>query len=293
MYIELKSILNKKPFKFYYKNFLLSLFKEDRTQNDLTTKYIATNPKKVEAKIIAKEKGILAGLEIIKNVFFIEDKSIKFFSDYEDGMLVKPHDIICTLKGPTTSILQSERIALNLLQRLSGVASEASSLVALLKGTKTHLLDTRKTTPGMRYFEKYATTVGGALNHRLNLADGILIKENHIMVAGSISKAVNIAYEKKLKNILIEVEVKNLEEVKEAVNLPVDVIMLDNFSLANTRKAIKIINGRKKVEASGNVNLKTIQAIANTGVDYISVGAMTHSAHSLDFSLLIYDEFYD
>jgi len=293
MYIELQSILNKKPFKFYYKNFLLSLFKEDKTLNDLTTKYTATNSKKVEAKIIAKEKGIVAGLEIIKNVFFIEDKSIKFFSDYKDGMVVKPKDIICTLKGPTTSILQSERIALNLLQRLSGVASEASSLVALLKGTNAHLLDTRKTTPGMRYLEKYATTVGGSLNHRLNLADGILIKENHIMVAGSLSKAIKMAYEKKLKNILIEVEVKNLEEVKEALTLPADVIMLDNFSLANTRKAVKIISGRKKVEASGNVNLKTIQAIANTGVDYISVGAMTHSAHSLDFSLLIYDEFYD
>lgn len=293
MYIELQSILNEKSYKFFYKNFLLSLFKEDKTQNDLTTQYIATNSKKVEAKIIAKEKGVLAGLEIIKNVFFIEDKSIKFSSDCKDGMVVKPQDVICTLKGPTTSILQSERIALNLLQRLSGVATEASSLVALLKGTNTHLLDTRKTTPGMRYFEKYATTVGGALNHRLNLADGILIKENHIMAAGSLPKAVKKAYEKKPKHILIEIEVKNLDEVNEALALPVDVIMLDNFTLANTRKAVKIIGGRKKVEASGNVNLKTIQAIANTGVDYISVGAMTHSAHSLDFSLLIYDEFYD
>ncbi len=293
MKIVLHSILNKNSYVYDYKAFLKGLFKEDETDNDLTTRFTAKNNKIVIAKIIAKESGVLAGIEILKDIFHLRDKGIMIKMHFKDGDEIKDKEVICTLKGRTTSILQSERIALNVLQRLSGVATEAHKLCTLIKGTKVRLLNTRKTLPGMRYLEKWATTVGGAVNHRLNLADGILIKENHIIAAGSITKAVMSVYKQKPKNILIEIEVKDLDELREALRLPVDLIMLDNFNLHNIRKAVQITDGLKPLEVSGNVSHHTIKDIAEAGVDYISVGKITHSARALDFSLLIYDEFYD
>jgi nicotinate-nucleotide pyrophosphorylase (carboxylating) len=293
MKIVLQSILNRKKFVYHYRGFIAGLFAEDRAGNDLTTRYTAHQDGTVTARIIAKESGVLAGMAVLRDVFHFRDSSVGVSLLYQDGAAVAEKDVICELSGRTTSILQSERIALNILQRMSGVATETARLVELVKGTPCRLLNTRKTIPGMRYLEKYATTVGGALNHRLNLSDGILIKENHIMAAGSIRKAVSQAWERKPGHILIEVEVRDLTELEEAVDLPVDLVMLDNFDLETVRKAVALNKGRKKLEVSGNVTAKNIRAIAETGVDYISVGAITHSAHSLDFSLLIYDSIYD
>ena len=293
MKIVLQSILNTKPFVYDYRNFIGDLFREDRSADDLTTRYTAHGKRTVNAKIVAKERGILAGMNVLRDIFHYRDRSVGVSLLFPDGAEVAEKDVICELSGRTESILQSERIALNVLQRMSGVATETAGLVGLVRGTACRLLNTRKTIPGMRYLEKYATTVGGAMNHRLNLADGILIKENHIMAAGSISNAVTQAWKRKPANILIEVEVRDLTELEEAAALPVDLVMLDNFALETVRKAVELNKGRKKLEVSGNVTAKNIRSIAETGVDYISVGAITHSAHSLDFSLLLYDNIYD
>ena len=290
MKIKLQSILNRKPYVYDYRGFISELFREDMTSRDLTTRFTALASAASSARIVAKEDGVAAGLEIVRDVFLFRDRSLQVSLKFKDGDTVKDREVVCAIKGRTVSILQSERIALNLLQRLSGVATETSRLVGLISGTGARLLDTRKTTPGMRYLEKYAVTAGGGLNHRLNLGDGILIKENHIAASGSLTAAVKNAWSRKPRHILLEVEVKNLKELAEAFGLPVDLIMLDNFGLDMIKEAVDLRNrsGKgKKMEVSGNVTGLNIRAIAETGVDYISVGAITHSARALDFSLLL------
>jgi len=293
MKIILNSILNKRPFIYDTRPFVETLFKEDATNKDYTTLCIKSNRNIISARIVAKSLAVIAGIEVMKEIFHYRDRNIVVKTHFKDGDIIKPGEELCKIRGKTSSILQAERIALNVLQRMSGVATETFSLCKLVKGTKVRILNTRKTTPGMRYLEKYATTVGGALNHRLNLADGILIKENHIMAAGSIKKAVEYALHNKPDHLLIEVEVKNIPELKEVLSLPVDIIMLDNFSLDKISAAVRITNRRKPLEVSGNVTAKNIRKISLTGVDYISVGAITHSAKASDFSLLLYDDIYD
>jgi nicotinate-nucleotide pyrophosphorylase (carboxylating) len=285
--LTLKSILNKKSFTYDPHDFLSRLFREDKVENDLTTRYTVSGNRTTIGRIMARETGILAGLGIVKDIFRMIDRSVKFSSPYSDGHAVRKGARVLTIHGRTASILRGERTALNMLQRLSGIATETRRLVRLLKGTQVKLLDTRKTTPGLRYFEKYATAVGGALNHRLNLADGILIKENHITAAGSIHKAVFDAVKRKPGHLMVEVEVRNIPELKEALQLPVNLIMLDNFSLKDIKTAVRLTKGKKLLEVSGGVNAGNIRSLAALGVDYISCGAITHSAKALDLSLLI------
>lgn len=259
---------------------------EDVTYEDITTEAIIPDDLLSTANLIAKEDGVLAGLFVFKRVFeLLGEVNIESFK--RDGEEVKKGDIICTLKGKTKNILIGERTALNFIQRMSGIATLTREFVKKLEGTKAVLLDTRKTTPNLRILEKYATRMGGAVNHRFNLSDGILIKDNHIKAAGSITKAVELVRKRYSNLKKIEVETENLDMVKEALSCNVDIIMLDNMNLDLIKEAVKLINGRALIEVSGNVNLNTIGDIAKTGVDFISTGAITHSYKSLDLSLRI------
>lgn len=259
---------------------------EDVTYEDITTEAIIPDDLLSTANLIAKEDGVLAGLFVFKRVFeLLGEVEIEGFK--RDGEEVKKGDIICTLKGKTKNILIGERTALNFIQRMSGIATLTREFVKKLEGTKAVLLDTRKTTPNLRILEKYATRMGGAVNHRFNLSDGILIKDNHIKAAGSITRAVELVRKRYSNLKKIEVETENLDMVKEALSCNVDIIMLDNMNLDLIKEAVKLINGRALIEVSGNVNLNTIGNIAKTGVDFISTGAITHSYKSLDLSLRI------
>jgi nicotinate-nucleotide pyrophosphorylase (carboxylating) len=259
---------------------------EDVTYEDITTEAIIPDDLLSTANLIAKEDGVLAGLFVFKRVFeLLGEVEIEGFK--RDGEEVKKGDIICTLKGKTKNILIGERTALNFIQRMSGIATLTREFVKKLEGTKAVLLDTRKTTPNLRILEKYATRMGGAVNHRFNLSDGILIKDNHIKAAGSITRAVELVRKRYSNLKKIEVETENLDMVKEALSCNVDIIMLDNMNLDLIKEAVKLINGRALIEVSGNVNLNTIGDIAKTGVDFISTGAITHSYKSLDLSLRI------
>jgi len=259
---------------------------EDVTYEDITTEAIIPDDLLSTANLIAKEDGVLAGLFVFKRVFeLLGEVEIEGFK--RDGEEVEKGDIICTLKGKTKNILIGERTALNFIQRMSGIATLTREFVKRLEGTKAVLLDTRKTTPNLRILEKYATRMGGAVNHRFNLSDGILIKDNHIKAAGSITKAVELVRRRYSNLKKIEVETENLDMVKEALSCNADIIMLDNMNLDLIKEAVKLINGRALIEVSGNVNLNTIGDIAKTGVDFISTGAITHSYKSLDLSLRI------
>lgn len=259
---------------------------EDVTYEDITTEAIIPDDLLSTANLIAKEDGVLAGLFVFKRVFeLLGEVEIEGFK--RDGEEVKKGDIICTLKGKTKNILIGERTALNFIQRMSGIATLTREFVKKLEGTKAVLLDTRKTTPNLRILEKYATRMGGAVNHRFNLSDGILIKDNHIKAAGSITRAVELVRKRYSNLKKIEVETETLDMVKEALSCNVDIIMLDNMNLDLIKEAVKLINGRALIEVSGNVNLNTIGDIAKTGVDFISTGAITHSYKSLDLSLRI------
>ncbi|MDO6354778.1 carboxylating nicotinate-nucleotide diphosphorylase [Caloramator sp. CAR-1] len=259
---------------------------EDVTYEDITTEAIIPDDLLSTANLIAKEDGVLAGLFVFKRVFEILGE-VEIESFKRDGEEVKKVDIICTLKGKTKNILIGERTALNFIQRMSGIATLTREFVKKLEGTKAVLLDTRKTTPNLRILEKYATRMGGAVNHRFNLSDGILIKDNHIKAAGSITRAVELVRKRYSNLKKIEVETESLDMVKEALSCNVDIIMLDNMNLELIKEAVKLINGRALIEVSGNVNLNTIGDIAKTGVDFISTGAITHSYKSLDLSLRI------
>jgi len=263
---------------------------EDIRREDITTRATISKSKKAVGKFLVKADGIIAGLEVAKAVFKQVDPKIKFEIKIKDGSKVKYGDVAAVVSGKAQSLLTAERTALNFLQRMSGIATSANTYAEKIKHTKAKVIDTRKTVPGLRALDKLAVKLGGCANHRIGLYDMFLIKDNHIEVAGSITKAVDacVKYNKKHhKKFKIEVETKNLKEVEEALKTKADIIMLDNFEVSEMKKAVELIDGKCKVEASGGVNLDTVKAIAETGVDYISVGALTHSVKALDISLEI------
>ncbi|WP_195251119.1 carboxylating nicotinate-nucleotide diphosphorylase [Romboutsia sp. 1001713B170207_170306_H8] len=257
---------------------------EDIPNEDISTTSIIGVDLKCEADLICKEDGILAGLPIFKRVFDILGE-VEVISLKNDGDKIKKYDKIALLRGSTRNILSGERVALNYLQRMSGIATKTNKFVDKLKDSNTKLLDTRKTIPNLRILDKYSVKIGGGINHRFNLSDGIMIKDNHIEAAGGIKKAVELLRENTSFVRKIEVEVENLDMVKEAVEVGVDIIMLDNMDIDTAREALKIIDRKALVEFSGNVTLERMEEISKIGVDYISVGELTHSVKALDLSL--------
>ena len=264
---------------------LLEALQEDITSEDITTNSVMRTYQKGEVQLLCKQDGIIAGLHVFKRVFELLDDtvSVEFFC--QDGDAVSAGQLMAIVTGDIRALLSGERVALNYLQRMSGIATYTHSIAKLLEGSKTKLLDTRKTTPNMRIFEKYAVKVGGGYNHRYNLSDGILLKDNYIGAAGSVTKAVLMAKEYAPFVRKIEVEVENLDMVKEAVEAGADIIMLDNMTPDMMKEAIRIINGRAETECSGNVTRENVERLLDIGVDYISSGALTHSAPILDISL--------
>lgn len=264
---------------------ILQALREDITSEDYTTNAIMPEKKQGQAELLCKQDGVLAGLEVFERVFHLLDPDVVMEAYFKDGDAVKKGDLIAIVRGDIRTLLSGERTALNYLQRMSGIATHTKQLVGLLEGTKIKLLDTRKTTPNNRIFEKYAVRVGGAANHRYNLSDGILIKDNHIGAAGSIQKAVEMTRNYAPFVRKIEVEVENLTMVQEAIDAKADIIMLDNMDTETMKKAVEMIDGRAEVECSGNVTKERIAELSTTGVDYISSGALTHSSPILDLSL--------
>ncbi|HTP65144.1 MAG TPA: carboxylating nicotinate-nucleotide diphosphorylase [Geobacteraceae bacterium] len=260
---------------------------EDIHTGDITTLAVATERRAARARMIAKEPLVLAGIETAARVFHLLDPDILFTPRFADGEQVSAGDVIAEISGDAASLLQGERVALNFLQRLSGIATLTARYVAEIKGTGARVVDTRKTTPGLRTLEKYAVRVGGGMNHRSGLYDGVLIKENHIAAAGGIAMAVSRARTRIPHTMKIEVETETLGEVTEAMAAGADIIMLDNMDIDTMRQAVAMIGGKALVEASGGVNLETIGGIAATGVDIISVGALTHSCRAMDISMLL------
>ncbi|NMB49806.1 MAG: carboxylating nicotinate-nucleotide diphosphorylase [Bacteroidales bacterium] len=264
-------------------------FAEDIGEGDHTTLCSIPADAEGRAKLIIKEEGILAGVEVAKEVFHKFDPTLKMEVFIEDGAHVKPGDVAFVVEGKVQSLLQTERLVLNIMQRMSGIATTTHHYVKLLEGTRTKLLDTRKTSPGMRMLEKKAVKIGGGENHRIGLFDMILLKDNHVDFAGGIENAIRRAQKylkEKGKDLKIEIEVRNLDELKEALRVGgVDRIMLDNFSVEDTRKAVELVAGQVELESSGGITEETIRSYAECGVDYISVGAFTHSVKSLDMSL--------
>jgi nicotinate-nucleotide pyrophosphorylase (carboxylating) len=258
---------------------------EDINSEDVSTNAVMPEYKKGEVELICKEDGIIAGLMVFERVFTLLDPKTQVTCHVKDGDEVKKGEVLAVVTGDIRVLLSGERTALNYLQRMSGIATYTRSVVRLLEGTKTTLLDTRKTTPGMRVFEKYAVRVGGGANHRYNLSDGVLLKDNHIDAAGSVTQAVQAARAYAPFVRKIEVETEDLDMVREAVEAGADIIMLDNMTPEQMAEAVRIINGRAETECSGNVTKENINTIAHLGVDYISSGALTHSAPILDISL--------
>lgn len=260
--------------------------REDTPGGDITTTGLFDERERGAAKLVAKADGVIAGLEVARAVFASIEPDIQFDARKRDGDRVAPGDLIAEIAGTKRALLTGERLALNLLQRMSGIATMAAAFVAAVDGMPVTILDTRKTAPGLRALDKYAVRCGGATNHRMTLSDLAMIKDNHIKLAGGIAAAVA-----KLKNaapgIRIEVETETLDDVREALAAGADIIMLDNMSPALMREAVSIIGGRAQTEASGNVRLDTIQAIAATGVNFISIGALTHSVKALDISMKV------
>ena len=258
---------------------------EDINSEDVTTNSVMPEYKKGEVQLICKEDGIIAGLPIFERVFLLLDPRTKVTFDVKDGDRVEKGRHLATVTGDIRVLLSGERTALNYLQRMSGIATYTNTVVKLLEGTRTKLLDTRKTTPCMRIFEKYAVRVGGGNNHRYNLSDGILLKDNHIDAAGGVKEAIAAAKACAPFVRRIEVETENLSMVREAVEAGADIIMLDNMTPGQMAEAVKLIDGRAETECSGNITRENIRAITETGVDYVSSGALTHSAPILDISL--------
>lgn len=262
-------------------------FAEDVGDGDHTTLSTIPEDEIGKQQLIVKEEGILAGVDIARKVFKKFDPSLKMTVFINDGEHVKPGDIAFVVEGKVRSLLQTERIMLNIMQRMSGIATTTARYQDKLKGLKTKVLDTRKTTPGMRLLEKEAVKIGGGMNHRIGLFDMILIKDNHVDFAGGIPQAVAAArsyLKSKGKKLKIEVETRNTEEIKQALECKVDRIMLDNFTPERTREAVKLINGQAEIESSGGITIDTIRDYAEAGVDFISVGALTHSVKGLDMS---------
>lgn len=265
--------------------FIRLALEEDINSEDVTTNSVMPEYQKGEVQLICKEDGIIAGLEVFKRVFTMLDPQTEVVFDVKDGETVKNGQHLATVKGDIRVLLSGERTALNYLQRMSGIATYTNQTAKLLEGTKTVLLDTRKTTPCMRIFEKYAVKVGGGCNHRYNLSDGVLLKDNHIDAAGGVKEAVAAAKAYAPFVRKIEVEVENLDMVREAVEAGADIIMLDNMTAEQMAEAIRIIDGRAETECSGNVTKENIRTITELGVNYVSSGALTHSAPILDISL--------
>lgn len=264
---------------------ILSALNEDITHEDISTNSVIRVYTKGKAKLICKQDGVIAGLSVFERVFVLLDESTKLHFYCKDGDNVKKGEIIAEIEGDIRTILSGERTALNYLQRMSGIASHTRKIVNLLEGSSVKLIDTRKTTPNNRIFEKYAVKVGGGSNHRFNLSDGVMLKDNHIAVAGGIKQAVTMAREYTSFIHKIEVEVENLDMVLEALEAKADIIMLDNMSLDEMKEAVKVIDKRALIECSGNLTLENIAGLREIGVDYISSGALTHSSPILDLSL--------
>ena len=263
-------------------------FAEDIGDGDHTTLSCIPSDAQGKSQLIIKENGVLAGISIAREIFKAFDPELKMTVFIEDGTEVKVGDVAFVVEGKIQSLLQTERLMLNIMQRMSGVATRTREYVKLLEGTKTNVLDTRKTTPGLRLLEKEAVKIGGGVNHRIGLYDMILLKDNHVDFAGGIDKAIQRAkayLQSKGKDLKIEIEVRNFDELSQVMSIGgVDRIMLDNFSVENTRKAVEIINGKYETESSGGITFETLRQYAECGVDYISVGALTHSVKSLDMS---------
>lgn len=266
-------------------DYILHALKEDITSEDVSTNAVMPQKKQGAAQLICKADGIICGLEVFERTFALLDSDFRFETEVKDGDAVKSGQLLGTLFGDIRALLSGERTALNYLQRMSGIATVTSEYAKELAGTKTVLLDTRKTTPNMRPFEKYAVTVGGGRNHRYNLSDGVLLKDNHIGAAGSVSNAIKMAREYAPFVRKIEIETETLEQVREALDAGADIIMLDNMDNATMKKAVEMIGTKAQTECSGNVTKERLKEIAEIGVDFVSSGALTHSAPVLDVSL--------
>jgi nicotinate-nucleotide pyrophosphorylase (carboxylating) len=273
--------------KDYLHKVIKQALNEDIGEGDITTDCIIPNSSVLYGKFIAKAPGIIAGLRVVEQIFLMLDYRIHFTQKVTDGDIVKEGVEIATVKGSGKAILSGERTALNFLQRMSGIATTTNQFVEKVTGTSAVILDTRKTVPGLRLLDKWAVKKGGGQNHRIGLYDMVMIKDNHITAAGGITQAVTLVRNRDEHNRKIEVEVKNLGELREALKLNVDQIMLDNMTLEEMRDAVVLTAGRISLEASGNVNLDDVASIAETGVDFISVGMLTHSVKALDISLLL------
>ncbi len=259
--------------------------KEDMPEGDITSESIIPSEKESEAFILAKEEGVLAGIEVAKRVFELINPEVAFKKNLEDGQAFGKGETLAQIRGHSISLLKGERTSLNFIQRLSGIATATRKFVQVVAGTKTKILDTRKTTPGLRILEKYAVRMGGGTNHRFNLSEMVLIKDNHLKIAGNIPQAVRKAKENVKEGVRIEVEVTDLAEVKEAVQSGADMIMLDNMKMEEIKEAVEWVKGRVQLEVSGNVDLRNVKEIASLDVDFISIGSLTHSYRSLDMSM--------
>lgn len=258
---------------------------EDIAHGDITTLNLIPAEQKARGVFLAKAPGIVAGIEVSRAVFSYLDPTTEFEIAKKDGEEIEPGDIIAVVRGKARTLLMGERTSLNFLQRLSGIATQAHHLVDMIKYTKAQLVDTRKTTPGLRVLEKYAVRVGGARNHRFGLYDGVMIKDNHIQAVGSITKAVAELRGKVPHTVKIEVEVETFEQLHEALQAGADIIMLDNMDVYELAQAVEAVDGQVLLEASGGINAGNLLEVARTGVNFISMGALTHSVHSLDISL--------
>lgn len=266
-------------------NLIRQALQEDITSEDITTNAVMREAKQGEVQLLCKEDGVIAGLAVFARVFTLLDPGTETEFYIQDGETVQKGQLLGVIRGDIRVLLSGERTALNYLQRMSGIATYTRQIAALLKGSKTKLLDTRKTTPNMRIFEKYAVKVGGGYNHRYNLSDGILLKDNHIAAAGGVKEAIQMAKEYAPFVRKIEIEVETLDMVQEAVDAGADIIMLDNMTPENMKAAVELIDGRAETECSGNVTRENIERLISIGVDYISSGALTHSSPILDLSL--------
>lgn len=271
--------------RYIYRKILVDALKEDIGNGDLTTNICIANDSESEGLFIAKESGVLCGTDLVEEVYNILDEEVNIEFNYQDGDYLTKGDVIGMIWGKTKSILSGERVALNFLQHLSGIATVTRKYVDMVGTFDTKIVDTRKTTPGLRVLEKYAVTIGGGYNHRFGLYDGVMIKDNHIAGAGGIKAACELARKKIPHTLKIEVEASNIDEVREALSCKADIIMLDNMSLEEMSQAIEVIDGRALVEASGNMGDKDLKEIAAMGVDIISIGAITNSVRNLDISL--------
>ena len=271
--------------QFYIDDIIKRAISEDINYFDVTTDYLISEESESTACLISKDEGIVAGIEIGLRVFTLLDDSVKTTIFKNDGEQVRKGDIIAEISGKTAVLLKGERTALNLMQHLSGIATETNKCVKLVEGTKATIAETRKTIPTLRALQKYAVVAGGGVNHRFNLSDAAMLKDNHIDAYGSLTNAVNALRAKVGHMVKIEVETRTLEELQEALDVKADVIMLDNMDCATMRKAVEITAGRAKLEASGNITDETIRQVAETGVDIISIGALTHSVKCFDISM--------